>query len=396
MSSPAKYNAKGAAGADNNNNNKGADAAKGADNNNNNKGAPDAAKGAPDAKGDNNNNAKGAEETTKICVIGVPCHGEKTGKALTAIGRKFDETIDNARKSVSDGVKQFVKGQQDCAMDVVKNVPKVAHAAKDTIANVNLNIAEPFKKAYLMAKNKLYSIVNRIALGPDWESILNDPTLNNELLSQKVSRNSRLIKLITEDTEFKNHFKKWSDEYADALVNSLNTAQPAIDKMTDKAKDLMMDASGKLGTTLGDSLTNTIKTAIAAIPFVGAAIDGVITLGKLGNQILETCEPVITKGAGVILPIVDAVDYQYEQTKCKGTELIVPVKNAMARIEAATKSGGGGGGKHYTRKHINYKIQKATRRVQHLLKKFKPAAVAANTTFKKKYPNHPTLTKRRR
>ena len=98
MSSPAKNNAKSAAGADNNNNNKGADAAKGADNNNNNKGAPDAAKGAPDAKGDNNNNAKGAEETTKICVNGVPCHGEKTGKALTAIGKKFDETIDKSNK----------------------------------------------------------------------------------------------------------------------------------------------------------------------------------------------------------------------------------------------------------------------------------------------------------
>ena len=367
---------------------KGADA-KGAD------GAADAkgADGAADAKGD------GAADKGK-CTTEMPCHGKKTGLALTAIGEKIDKTMNDARRSAINSVKQFVKGQQNCAIDIAKNVPKVAQATSDKIQNIDLNIAEPFKKAYLMLKNKLYTIVNRIALGSEWEKIVNDPTLKNDILQAKVLKNSRIVKLITEDAEFKKHFKKWSDEYADALVNSLNVAQPAIDKMTGKAQKIIMDTSSKLGNTIGDSLTNTIKTAIAAVPVVGPVIEAAIVIGKIGNQILETCEPAISKGAGIVLPIVNAIDYQYEKTKCKGKELLKPVKSAVERVEkkmAASPAAGGGKYSHHTRKHLNYKIQKATRRVQHLLKNFKPAATAAaaNTTLKfHRKKNHAIYTKR--
>jgi hypothetical protein len=379
---------------------KGAADAKGADAKNADAKGADA-KGA-DAKGDGAD-AKGAEgdnnKKKEECTTEMPCHGQGTGRVLTFFEKKEKEFEKKARDAVVGSVKNFLKGQQNCAIDIAKNVPKVAKATTAKIQDMNFNIVEPFKKAYLMLKNKLYTIVNRIALGSEWEKIVNDPALKNDILQAKVLKNSRIVKLITEDAEFKKHFEKWSNEYADALVNSLNVAQPAIDKMTGKAQSIIMDTSSKLGNTIGDSLTNTIKTAIAAVPIVGAVVDAAITIGKVGNQILETCEPVISKGAGVVLPIVNAIDYQYEETMCKGKKLLKPIKSAVERVEKkmAASPAAGGGKLHHTRKHLNYKIKKATRRVQHLLKNFKPAATAAaaNTTLKfHRKKNHAIYTKR--
>jgi hypothetical protein len=341
--------------------------------------------------------AKGAVSGKSVCVDTVekPCHMKITGQKLMNLEKDisdyFDKKIKDAGHNFTEGIKNSVNGQLKCGKNTLSAIPnmisEIGKSTANAISGISKSVNElggkdlkgfpnifvPFQNAYLLLVHKLQSALNQAALGKNAEQILADPNLNSRALLQKIGENSRIYKLITRDPEFQNFLKKWMDDYAAALVSSLDAAQPAIDKMTAKAQNIIDTTSHKLGDTLGDGLTNIIKSTVSAVPVVGAVVSGLGTIGKIGNQILETCEPGISKGAGIVLPIANAVDYQMKLTQCKAKQFVRPITNALARIEKLGNSaagGGGGVGKHFTRKQLKHKIDKATRRVQHLLTKF--------------------------
>ena len=303
------------------------------------------------------------------------CHGKSLADSLRGldnIGDKIDEKLKNVQNNLVNGVKNAAKGQLKCGADMAKSIPNaitnigksyagainnVAGSVKNVYNELNghtlvgfPNIGGPFQTAYLMMVNKLQKTINKLALGKDAEAIVEDSNMNPHVLLEEVSKNSAMYNLIMADPEFKLFFGKWMKDYADALVSALDAADPAINKMTDKFNNLINDVSVKTGDTIGNSLSNVLKSMISAVPGAGALISGAATFAKMGNQITEICETAVPKVAGIGLPIANAVTDQINLTKCKANEFKKPLDKVMSKISG----GAGTRGKIYNKTKNKY------------------------------------------
>jgi hypothetical protein len=155
------------------------------------------------------------------------------------------------------------------------------------------------------------------------------------------------------DPRFKQVFKEVADDYSKAIVQNLDTAQPAIDRVTDKAEDMLNKVGDRAGTMISNSLVNLVKAVIAEIPLVGGVITGIISLGDLANKAMRTCAPPINFATEVGLPMVNKAADKVQNMQCELIKIQDRITQAMDKLppsgkdkdktkdQASTQEGGG-------------------------------------------------------
>jgi hypothetical protein len=104
---------------------------------------------------------------------------------------------------------------------------------------------------------------------------------------------------------------------------------------------------------------------------VGGVVSGVNALDQLGKKIVDSCEPIVTKGAGIVLPMVNGFNKQKSRLNCEVTKLSNTIKKPIERLEAKlTPQSGGGGAGMRSKKNIKKKIVTTQKRVTYLLNRF--------------------------
>ena len=241
------------------------------------------------------------------------------------------------------------------------------------------DIFGPFEVVYAMIIIKIQNIINKIALGADADKILADPNIKSGELLDKMMRTSKRYKDAVEQAKFRNVFEEWIKNYVDALLKTLDIAQPEIDKINEKLKEIIEGLGDNIGESISHALVNVISGIVSNIPVVGGIVSALLSADELGQEIIKGCAP-IAKGAGSMMNIVDSVNEQISKTQCNINELgekIKPIFNNDSSSQA-----GGGNRKRKTRERER-KLKNTTRRIKYML-----------TRFKCKKNNKPNYTRR--
>ena len=181
--------------------------------------------------------------------------------------------------------------------------------------------------------------------------------------------------------------------YTSAFAETLELAKPQLEELKAMLNGVIEDISKKLGVTLGKAVVDTIKSIIGEIPLAGGVLDGITSVVQLAENLVKTCLPVVTKGAGA-LPIINKINAEYAKTKNDVNCLIKKVEPIMKKFEghpaASTSQTGGCGGdgmRSCGGGNNKKKIEKATLRVKKMLKRFtrrqiKPVNYARRLQFR--------------
>ena len=362
--------------------------------------------------------AEGAAAKPKDpCVDGAepPCIGKSTADAISKAIDNPGEMVSNAINDAA--VKAFAKGKKvltdktECVRFFIKEIPglipnlientgNALSMAIDKVSNSTQklfdefsgdipgypNIIPPLEHAYALGAMRIQSGINTIILGPDGNKIMIDPNTTTEALLKLMEANSVNFKKLVSDDQFKAIFKKWMINYTSAFAETLELARPQLDELKAMIGEVVDEVSDKVGASLGKALTDVIKSAIGAIPGAGAVADLLISISQVGQNIVNACLPVVTKGAGIILPPANMINRKIAETKNKLECLAKKVEPIMKKLEAATQitkqsggitkqSGGitkqsGGVTKQSGGAAVKKKIQQSTRRVQRMLRHF--------------------------
>lgn len=363
--------------------------------------------GEKDEKGEGEKDEKGDKKKEGDCKPGPYCAAKPAGDKLIEIGdlgKKLDnaaaDLMDKGIKKVMGAIVSPVKCVQLVATDLpnlvenfIKGIGNSTSGAIDKITNsVNGLFAElggreikgypdlfgPFETAYAVAIIKLQNIIDKIALGANAKQILADPNMDSKKLLDKMMRTSTRYKDAVKEAEFQGIFKEWMSNYINALLTTLDIAQPEIDRINKKLKDIIEGMGDNIGESISHSLVNVIKAIVSNIPGVGGIVSTLTSADQLGQEILKLCEPPIVKGAGIVLPVVNGVHKQIEKTKCQVNKLASKVEPIFNKF-----SGGGGisGAKNGRSRKINganirngtstrEKINNSTKRIQYMLGRF--------------------------
>ena len=180
-----------------------------------------------------------------------------------------------------------------------------------------------------------------------------------------------------EDAQFRGIFKEWLSKYMDSLMKVLKIAQPEIDRINSEIKSIIEGMGSNAGDALGHALTNVIASALGALPVVGGVVSGINALDQLGKKLVDMCEPIIVKGAGIMMPIVNGVNKEKSKLECEmenlANQLKVPIERLEAKLESKSTQQSGGGGMRSgggSKKKIQKKIHMTQKRVAHLLNRF--------------------------
>jgi hypothetical protein len=362
--------------------------------------------GEKDEKGEGEKDEKG-DKKEGDCKPGAYCAAKPAGEKLIEIG-DLGKKLDNAAADLMDkGIKKLmgaivspVKCVQLVATDLpnvienfIKGIGNSTSGAIDKITNsINGLFAElggreikgypdlfgPFETAYAVLIINIQNIINKIALGANANQILADPNMDSKRLLDKMMRTSTRYKDAVKEAEFQGIFKEWMSNYINALLTTLDIAQPEIDRINKKIKDIIEGMGDNIGESISHSLVNVIKAVVSNIPGVGGIVSALTSADQLGQEILKLCEPPIVKGAGIVLPVVNGVHNQIEKTKCQINKLASKVEPIFHKF-----SGGGGisGAKNGRTRKISganisngtstqKKINNSTRRIQYMLGRF--------------------------
>jgi hypothetical protein len=320
------------------------------------------------------------------------------------LGKKLDnaaaDLMDKGIKKLMGAIVSPVKCVQLVATDLpnvienfIKGIGNSTSGAIDKITNsINGLFAElggreikgypdlfgPFETAYAVLIINIQNIINKIALGANANQILADPNMDSKRLLDKMMRTSTRYKDAVKEAEFQGIFKEWMSNYINALLTTLDIAQPEIDRINKKIKDIIEGMGDNIGESISHSLVNVIKAVVSNIPGVGGIVSALTSADQLGQEILKLCEPPIVKGAGIVLPVVNGVHNQIEKTKCQINKLASKVEPIFHKF-----SGGGGisGAKNGRTRKISganisngtstqKKINNSTRRIQYMLGRF--------------------------
>ena len=348
--------------------------------------------------------AEGAAAKPKDpCVDGAepPCIGKSTADAISKAIDNPGEMVSNAINDAA--VKAFAKGKKvltdktECVRFFIKEIPglipnlientgNALSMAIDKVSNSTQklfdefsgdipgypNIIPPLEHAYALGAMRIQSGINTIILGPDGNKIMIDPNTTTEALLKLMEANSVNFKKLVSDDQFKAIFKKWMINYTSAFAETLELARPQLDELKAMIGEVVDEVSDKVGASLGKALTDVIKSAIGAIPGAGAVADLLISISQVGQNIVNACLPVVTKGAGIILPPANMINRKIAETKNKLECLAKKVEPIMKKLEAATQitKQSGGVTKQSGGAAVKKKIQQSTRRVQRMLRHF--------------------------
>ena len=360
-----------------------------------------------DEKGEKGEKDEKGDKKEGDCKPGAYCAAKPAGEKLIEIGdlgKKLDnaaaDLMDKGIKKVMGAIVSPVKCVQLVATDLpnvienfIKGIGNSTSSAIDKITNsINGLFAElggreikgypdlfgPFETAYAVTIIKLQGIIDKIALGENANQILADPNMDSKKLLDKMMRTSTRYKDAVKEAEFQGIFKEWMSNYINALLTTLDIAQPEIDRINKKIKDIIEGMGDNVGESISHALVNVIKAVVSNIPGVGGIVSALTSADQLGQEILKLCEPPIVKGAGIVLPVVNGVHNQIEKTKCQ-------INKLASKVEPIFRIKGGGGGisgakNGRTRKisganisngtSTQEKIKNSTKRIQYMLRRF--------------------------
>jgi hypothetical protein len=354
-----------------------------------------------EGEGEGENSSKDANGK---CVGKDSCAGEGAAKGLQAPKKNFDSMDKMFKDQMYNGMKNAWTNLSDkakCPIYVGKTLPeiipnmitKIGQSTAGAFNNVsnsikNLfdqvsgqdikgypNIFGPFEVAYAAVIIKIQNVINKIALGADADKILADPNIKSGELLDKMMRTSKRYKDAIKDAETRNIFKDWMKNYTDALLETLDVAKPEVDRINKELNTIIEGMGNNIGESLSHALVNVVQSAVANIPVVGGIVSAVLSADQLGQEIINACKPPIAKGAGIIMPVVNGVNKQFDKAKCQLNDLakkFEPIMKKLDKLEGGGSGSGGSGGlgQKKTVKNIGKKINNTTQRIEHMLLRF--------------------------
>ena len=317
----------------------------------------------------------GAKQTIKNTgekVVGVVLD---KAKCVAFFGKELPEIIPNMIGNIFDktvGGIEKVSGAADKFAASIGNVFKELGGQE---IKGYPNIFGPFEVLYAMIIIKIQGVINKIVLGANANQILGDPKMDPKHLLDELLKNSEKYKLAANDKEFKRIFEEWLANYVEAVLRTINLAQPSIDKVKDKISGIINGLGDKIGSSVNMSLTNIIQSIFTAVPGLGTVMSVIYAGERVGKTIIDSCEAPLSKGAGLILPLANKVNLKIagveNDLECLAKKLDPVVEkifgkaapNAAAKQEGGA-DGGSGNGNDQKRK-IHRATRKATRKATH-------------------------------
>ena len=243
------------------------------------------------------------------------------------------------------------------------------------------DIFAPFNIIHVMLTQNLQNIILNLLLGPEFFEKNKDkfngmkPNEISDFMIKEAMKRTNIINKALEDAETRGIIKKTLSEYKDDVLKTLTIAQPEIDEINNKLKSIIEGFGSNIGDATGHALTNVIVSLLGALPIVGGLASGINALDQLGKKLVDMCEPIIVKGAGIMMPIVNGVNKEKSKLECEmdnlANQLKVPIERLEAKLEGkSTQQSGGGRGGCGSKKKIQKKIHMTQKRVAHLLNRF--------------------------
>jgi len=313
-------------------------------------------------------------------------------EGLAGMKKKLDDSVKNAGKnivtaitnpakcaaiavgavpSMIDGVFKSISGGLD---GVAKSFGGVTKAAADEGFD---GLMAPFNIARAMFTQKLQKMASDIALGQDfWDKHPEfkgmTPKEVAPIVTDAALKRSKIYSSAIDDAEVRAIFKPWLQQYTDSLLKVLKIAQPEIDRINAEVKAIIEGMGDNVGDSIGHALSGAIASVIGALPVVGGIASAINSADQLGTKWVEACGPLVAKGAGIYVPIKMGIDKQLSRLNCEADKLSHKLDPIMKKIENATASlsQAGGGGMQSGGKNIKKNIQKTTKRINYLLKRF--------------------------
>ena len=222
---------------------------------------------------------------------------------------KIAELSDSATKYFSDvkkGVKEGVQATADIIPSMIGNTGKsiagvitnISKSFTDAIDNASdavnransaglppcfPNIIPPLEVLLAGFVVKIQSALNALLLGKNANEIMQDPKNTPEKLWEAVSNNSDFFKKLSKDPEFQSKFLELISKFTESVLNSIDVAQPEIDKIKVKLVDIVTNLTNKTGATV----TNVFVGAFKAIPFLGSAMAIADALSNTGAKMVQ-------------------------------------------------------------------------------------------------------------
>ena len=223
------------------------------------------------------------------------------------------------------------------------------------------HVLGPFEVMYAKVMVDLQGMLNKMLLGENAAEILSDPKYDPKKLLDELMNMSKKYVDISKSDEFKGIFKEWLTDYVEVVMNGLNLAKEPIERVKNEVTNIIDGLGNDLGKSVQEALTNVITLGLAAVPGVGTVIDIAYAAERVGKKIIESCEPPISKGAGIVLPYANKINKGINDTKCRLNQL-------SKKLEPLMKTSQAGGGMSIEKKRKN--IQRTTKRVKRMLSRF--------------------------
>ncbi len=204
----------------------------------------------------------GVTEGVKATANILPSMIDSTGKSIagvfTTISKSFTDAIDNASAAVN---RANSAGLPPCFP----------------------NIIPPLEVLLAGFVVKIQSALNALLLGKNANEIMQDPKNTPEKLWEAVSNNSEFFNKLSKDPEFQSKFLELIAKFTESILNSIDVAQPEIDKIKARLVEIVTNLTNKTGATVA----NVIIGALKAIPFLGNAMAIADALSNTGTKMIQ-------------------------------------------------------------------------------------------------------------
>ena len=310
---------------------------------------------------------------------------------------KIAELSDSATKYFSDvkkGVKEGVQATADIIPSMIGNTGKsiagvitnISKSFTDAIDNASdavnransaglppcfPNIIPPLEVLLAGFVVKIQSALNALLLGKNANEILQDPKNTPEKLWEAVSNNSEFFKKLSKDPEFQSKFLELISKFTESVLNSIDVAQPEIDKIKVKLVDIVTNLTNKTGATVA----NVFVGAFKVIPFLGNAIAIADALSNTGTKMVQKIINSLDGPAAAAAAAECVTESKVEKIK-KGIAVFTEkIAAPMARISKENSSIAGGRGRTISKRRIIRKhrpnsttIKKTCNRINRFIK----------------------------
>ena len=307
--------------------------------------------------------------------------------ALTEVEGKVKAKVHEGVEALKEKGEEFIQKVKTCdkalgvpaALDKIPLlVPHIGTSVVQATTNVATGIKKNVKSITETLIEGITKITETVQLISDKKDALNN--LNYKELLLTLKNTSMTLQKMARDPQFQQVLREMMSSYTDTLFDTLDAAQPSIDKFTDKGTDMVNKVATRASGSLANTAVNMIKSFLAEIPIAGGVISLIISGATVFNKVVDSCSPVVEYGAELLTPVNATAD-EIERLKCKYYELrkaVEPIyeknKKEAAKAAAELKVQKGGSTKHImTIQHImalRKKSAQTTRRLKHMWQHF--------------------------